>query len=179
MIIFNEITPSPKLKIIQMIMTRYPVFVFLMLLLTISSCQQNDQAFIFYRQINAIYAQQNKAVSYFLNGQQRSAKILKSDLDKCIANMNELAPFESGDSLKSAMMEELIMWDKLADLASKKQEPRPDAAAISALTKETLDLQMNRTTVHERVNVENKKFADKFKLEPLNTFVEVKQPASR
>lgn len=160
-------------------MTRYPVFVLLTMLLMVSSCQQNDKAYVFYHQINAIYAQENKAVSYFLNGLPRSAKTLKTDLDKCITNMNELAPFEAGDSLKSAMMEELIMWDKLADLARMKQEPKPDSAAISALTKETLDLQMNRTTVHERVTTENEKFANKFNLEPLNTFVKVKQPASK
>lgn len=160
-------------------MTRYPVFVFLTLLLLVSSCQQNDKAAVFYHQINAIYAQENSAVSYFLNGQQRSAAILKTALDKCIANINELAPFEAGDSLRSAMIEELRMWDKLADLASKKQDPNPDAAAINALTRETMEWQMKRTTVHDRVNLENEKFANRFNLAPLNTFVKVKQAASK
>jgi hypothetical protein len=178
MIIFDEAISSHEIKIIQMIITRYPVFVLLTMLL-LSSCQQNDKAAVFYHQINAIYAQENKAVSYFINGQQRSAQTLKADLDKYITEMNELAPFAPGDSLKSAMMEELLMWDKLADLACKKQAPRPDSAAISALTKETLDLQMNRTTVHERVSAENEKLADKFNLEPLNTFVKVNQPTSK
>jgi hypothetical protein len=162
-----------------MIPTRYPVFIFLTLLLTLSSCQQNDQAFIFYHQINAIYAQENKAVSNFLNGQQRSAKVLESELDKCVANINELAPFEAGDSLKSAIMEELLMWNKFAALAGKKQAAGADTTAISALTKETQDLQMNRTTLHTRVNAANEKFANEFRLEPLNTFAEEEPPASK
>lgn len=153
-------------------MLRSHFLLFLSVLFVLSSCK-ND-ATIFYQKVNAIYSDANAKIHATLVSEHPNSKDLKTALNISIKEINNLPLFAEGEPLKKAMIGDITLWMKTADLSDQIEQAEKNNRAIGPLLTERMNLQTNRTNTNQLVTDENLKFAQKFRLKPLNTLVKIK-----
>lgn len=153
-------------------MIRYFCFILFGSIFLFSSCKQHN-ASSFYKEIHNVYSEHEEQVRAFLT-QKITLNTLKSDLDKSIIKVNNVADFKEGEAFKTIILKDLELWSRIIDIAVKLQNGQLSRAETAALNAERSRLAIERITAEQRVHGENLRFAEKFDLEPIGELFLIK-----